>query len=137
MNNISASRAALFVSIAIGAFHEANADVVVIVSAKSTTTSMTTEQVADIYLGNSNALKPTDNGDKSSRAEFYSKVTGRDVTQIKAYWARLTFTGKASAPRELPTSEAVVKAVGANPNAIGYVEESAVDSTVKVVLKLK
>jgi ABC-type phosphate transport system substrate-binding protein len=137
MNNFSATRAATFLSIAIAAFHEANADVVVIVSAKSPTTRMTTEQVSDIYLGKSNALKPIDNGDKSSRAEFYSKVTGKDLTQVKTLWAKLTFTGKNSPPRELPTNEAVVKAVGANPNAIGYVEESAVDSTVKVVLEVK
>lgn len=138
MNNTSAIRAATFLTIAIAAFHEANADVVVIVSAKSTTTRMTPQQVSDIYLGKSNALKPIDNRDKSSgRGEFYSKVTGMDATQVKALWSKLTFTGKASPPRELPTNQDVVKAVGANPNAIGYVDDSAVDSTVKVVLQVK
>jgi ABC-type phosphate transport system substrate-binding protein len=137
-NNFRATRVAAFLSIGIAAFHEANADVVVIVSAKSATTSMTAQQVSDVYFGRSNTLKPIDNSDKSSvRAEFYSKVTGRDLAQVKAFWAKLIFTGKASPPRELPTNEAVVSAVAANPNAIGYVDKSAVDSSVKVVFEAR
>jgi hypothetical protein len=41
--------------------------------------------------------------------------------------------GKATAPRELPTSADVVKAVASDPNSIGYVDKSAVDSSVKIV----
>jgi ABC-type phosphate transport system substrate-binding protein len=43
------------------------------------------------------------------------------------------FTGKATMPREVAGSAEVKKAVAANPKAIGYVDRSAVDSTVKVV----
>jgi ABC-type phosphate transport system substrate-binding protein len=47
------------------------------------------------------------------------------------------FTGKATPPKALPSSADVVKAVAADPNAIGYVEKAAVDDTVKVVLEVK
>jgi ABC-type phosphate transport system substrate-binding protein len=116
----------------------ARADVVVIVSAKNPASSMTAEEVSQIYLGKTNKLKPIDNGDKSpARSQFYTKVTGKDEAQIKAIWSKLVFTGKATPPRELVSSADVVKAVAADPNAIGYVDKSAVDASVKVILEVK
>lgn len=120
-------------------FGEARADdIVVIVSAKSTANTMTPDDISKIYLGKSNAMKPIDNGDKSAvRSQFYSKVAGKDSAQVKAIWSKLVFTGKATAPRELETNSDVVKAVAADPGAIGYIEKSAVDARVKVVLEVK
>jgi ABC-type phosphate transport system substrate-binding protein len=43
------------------------------------------------------------------------------------------FTGKATMPKEAGSSADVKKAIAGNPKAIGYIEKSAVDSTVKVV----
>jgi hypothetical protein len=62
--------------------------------------------------------------------------SGQDLAQVKATWSRLVFTGKASPPKELPDAAAVKKAVAADPKAIGYIEKSEVDSTVKVLLSL-
>jgi len=67
------------------------------------------------------------------RAEFYKKVTDKDASQAKALWSKLVFTGKASMPKEVANSAAVKSAVAANPKAIGYMEKSAVDGSVKVV----
>ena len=67
------------------------------------------------------------------KAEFYKKVTDKDASQAKALWSKLVFTGKASMPKEVPNSAAVKNAVAANPKAIGYMEKSAVDGSVKVV----
>ena len=112
------------------------ADIVVIVSAKSTATTMTAEDISNIYLGKSTALKPVDNA-APVRSQFYTAVAGKDEAQVKAIWSKLVFTGKATPPKELPSSAAVVKAVAADPNAIGYVEKSAVDASVKVVYEVK
>ena len=126
-------------AVAAGAFtHEARADVVIIVSAKNTAQALTPEEISQIYLGKSTALKPVDNDDKSLvRNQFYSKIAGRDQAQVKAIWSKLVFTGKAKAPKELPSNADVVKTVAGDPTAIGYVDKSAVDSTVKVVLEVK
>ena len=43
------------------------------------------------------------------------------------------FSGKATPPKELGSSADVKKFVASNPDAIGYIEKSAVDSSVKVV----
>ena len=61
---------------------------------------------------------------------------GRDPAQVKSIWSRLTFTGKAQPPKQLPDSAAVKKAVAADPKGVGYIEKSAVDASVKAVLTL-
>jgi ABC-type phosphate transport system substrate-binding protein len=114
----------------------AQAEVVVIVSAKSTATTMKADEIANIYLGKSNAMKPVDNA-TPVRAQFYSRVAGRDEGQVKAIWSKLVFTGKAMPPKELPSSAEVVKAVAADPNAIGYIDATAIDGSVKVVYEVK
>ena len=70
------------------------------------------------------------------KAIFYQKVSGHDLSQVKATWSRLIFTGKAQPPKELADADAVKKAVASDIKAIGYIDKSQVDSTVKVVLEL-
>jgi len=121
---------------AAGAF----AQVAVVVGTKSPVGTMTADQVSAIFLGKSNAL-PTGNTavladlpDASPTHElFYTKVTGKNSAQVKAAWSRLVFSGKATPPKELGSSADVKKFVAGNPDAIGYIEKSAVDSSVKVV----
>ncbi|MBR7799660.1 hypothetical protein KDM90_06585 [Undibacterium sp. FT137W] len=117
----------------------AHAQNVVVVSAKSSVGSMTKDQVADIYLGNSKEfpgggqalpLLPSSGG---ARVEFFEKVLGKNEAQAKAIWSRLVFSGKGSAPREVADSSETVKLISANPNCIGVIEKSAVNSSVKVV----
>jgi ABC-type phosphate transport system substrate-binding protein len=113
----------------------AQAEVVVIVNPKSAAAAMTAEQVADVYLGKDTSLTPLDLPNSSgTRGEFYKKVAGKDEAQIKAIWARLVFTGKTQPPKEAASSADVVKQVAAGEKAIGYVEKSAVDGSVKTVL---
>jgi ABC-type phosphate transport system substrate-binding protein len=121
-----------------GASSATLADVAVIVSKNSPAATLTADQVSQIYLGKSKALTPIDNAEKSSvRNEFYSKVAGKDEAQVKAIWSKLVFTGKGTPPKSLGSSAEVLKAVADNANAIGYVERSAVDATVKVIFEAK
>ncbi len=111
-------------------------DVVVIGNAASP--PLTKEQVADLYLGKSQGMKLIDQPAAAPiKAAFYQEVSGHDLSQVKATWSRLIFTGKATPPKELPDSAAVKKAVAADPKTIGYIERSAVDGSVKVILDLK
>ena len=110
-------------------------DIVVIVNPAAKAISK--DQIADLYLGRSSELTPIDQIVGSAiYVEFYKKATGRDVAQIKAIWSRILFTGRGLPPKQLPDSAAVKQAVAANPKAVGYIEKSAVDSSVKVVLPL-
>ncbi|MBV8803663.1 MAG: hypothetical protein JO042_01425 [Sinobacteraceae bacterium] len=116
----------------------ASADTVVIVSAQSKVTTLTPAQISRIYQGKSNLMKPVEIAQPSqARREFYAKVVGVDEARVKAGWASLVFTGKGTAPREYPTGTEVVKAVAADPNAIGYVDKSFVNMTVKIIYTVK
>lgn len=129
--------AAGFLAAALGA----QAQVVVVVNPKSPTASMTADQVANIFLGKTTTLPsgataaPADQSESAAiREQFYSKVTGKQAAQVKAAWSRLVFSGKGTPPKELGNSAEVKKFVAANPDAIGYIEKSALDGSVKAVL---
>ena len=97
--------------------------------------ALSADAVANIFLGKSNELSGIDLPDgNATREAFYQKVTGKDGAQLKAYWAKLVFTGKAQALKELGSDAEVKKHVAANANAIGYISKDAVDGSVKVVL---
>lgn len=121
----------------------ANAEVVVIVNPKNPAANLSAEQVAALYLGNAStfpdggAAALADQPESAAvRGTFYEKATGRSAAQAKATWARLTFTGKGTPPKELKTDADVKAWVASDPKAIGYVDSSAVDGSVKTVLKL-
>jgi len=115
----------------------AHADEVVVIG-NPASAQLTKEQVADLFLGKSQGMKLLDQPASAPiKAAFYQQVSGHDLSQVKATWSRLIFTGKAQPPKELADSAAVKKAVAADPKTIGYIEKSAVDGSVKVLLDLK
>jgi ABC-type phosphate transport system substrate-binding protein len=111
----------------------ARADVVVVVSARSAVTQLSKDQVTDIFLGQGGSQEPIDQDAAAMREEFYSKVTGRSAAQVKTHWAKLSFSGKGTPPKSVGGDEDVKKALAANPNAIGYIDKSKVDASVKTV----
>ena len=120
---------------ALAAAGAAQAEMVVVVNAKHPAASMTSEQVANIYLGKDASFAPVDLPESSPmRGAFYQKVAGKDAAQVKAIWARLIFTGKTQPPKEVGSSADAVKQVAGNDKGIAYVEKSAVDGSVKMVL---
>ena len=121
----------------------AQAQVAVIVNPKNAATTMTADQVASIFLGKSTTLPSgatavaLDQSESAAvREQFYTKVTSKQAAQVKAAWSRLVFSGKGTPPKEMASSAEVKKFVAGNPDAIGYIEKSAVDASVKVVLSV-
>ena len=124
---------------------DATAEVVLIVSAKSPVGALRPEQVSDIFLGKVSTFParggeavPLDQQEDSAiREEFYSKLTGKSLSLLKAYWSKLIFAGKGQPPREVPSGDVVKKLVADNPKYIGYIDSHAVDDSVKAVLVLR
>ncbi len=119
------------------------AEVVVIVH-PSNGDALTAEQASNIFLGKTStfpggaAVTPVDLAEGNPvRDEFHNKVTKKDAAQLKAYWSRQTFTGKGTPPKEMASSAEVKKFVAGNHGAIGYVEKSAVDGSVKAALTVQ
>lgn len=114
------------------------AEMVVVVNPKNPATRMFSEQAAQFFLGKSSVFTPIDYDDGVAiRNEFYAKVLHKDAAQVKTIWSKLVFTGKGTAPREFKTAAEVKKAIAADVSAIGYMDKSAVDDSVKVILTVQ
>ena len=113
------------------------ADPEIVVIGNPAAEPMSKDQAANFFLGKSQGMKLLDLPNSApAKAAFYQKVSGHDLSQVKATWSRLIFTGRAQPPKELPDAAAVKKAVAADPKAVGYMEKSEVDPSVKILLTL-
>lgn len=119
---------------------DAFAEIVVIVNPDNETTGLSRRQLIDLYMGryqnfpNGEAALPLDQApDSPIRKLFYKAMVDKSVAEVNAYWARLLFTGRASPPRVMAGSAEILKAVRDNRGAIGYIESSELDGSVKVV----
>jgi ABC-type phosphate transport system substrate-binding protein len=109
----------------------AHAEVVIIVSGQSPLKSLSTEQLTAIFLGKISALPdgtkvvPVDLAEDSPvRQAFYSTIIGKSVNQIRAYWSRLIFSGKAQPPRSFSEQE-LKRMIAGHPDWIGYIDSAA------------
>lgn len=133
----AASALSLALAFASGAVQ---ADVVAVVSAKSPVTALTRSQVADLFLGkttrfpNGTQAVPIDQDEGlPARDEFYATFAGKSAAQVKAYWAKIIFTGRGEPPRSVSSAAAISKLLATNSQAIAYLERSAVDANMRVL----
>ncbi|NTS77711.1 phosphate ABC transporter substrate-binding protein [Catenovulum sp. SM1970] len=86
--------------------------------------SFTTGEKAIVLQPNSMALQD----------QFNQYFLSRSSVQVKAYWSKMLFSGKAKPPRQLSSNE-IVKQVESNPFYIGYVSEKDINDAVRVVFR--
>jgi ABC-type phosphate transport system substrate-binding protein len=119
----------------------AHADVVAVVSSESQISTLTKNQIMDIFLGkrtrfpDGSSAIPIDLAEGSPvRDEFYTRLADMSPAQVKAFWARIIFTGRGQPPRTVSTGQEEKKLLIADPNTIGYIDRSLLDSSLRVVL---
>ena len=122
----------------------AEPDITVIANGNNELGSLTRKQLADIYMGRITSLPngsiplPLDyQGDSEVRTRFYKSITGKNMAQINAYWARLSFTGQGNPPRRLSDKATILQVVKKNQGALGYVDTISPDTNVTSVMTLK
>lgn len=115
------------------------ADVSVIVNTANND-AIDAKMIKKIYLGktksfaNGNKIKVFSLASSQEDTEhFRQKALKKSNSQFKSYWSKLAFTGKGTPATELDNDAAVIAAVKSNPNAIGFINSSAVNTDVKVV----
>lgn len=116
------------------------ADVVVVVHPQSPIVKLSAAEVTDLFLGRMTRLPdgrrpvPVDLVEGSPvRNELYGNVLRMTPTQVKAYWSKLIFTGRGRPPRAAQDAEEVLRTVRGDTAAIGYVDRSLADSSVRIV----
>jgi ABC-type phosphate transport system substrate-binding protein len=116
-------------------------DVVVIVN-KNNANAIDRSLIAKIFTGEAKSW-PDGTGivavdlteDNPTYQSFVTDVVGKTPGSLKAAWASLMFSGKATPPKKLGSDEDVRKFVASTNGAIGYVKAASVDGTVKAALK--
>jgi ABC-type phosphate transport system substrate-binding protein len=134
---IGLSALCLLVSVESGARAE---EVVAVVSSKSPVTSLSAAQVADIFLGKTSRFPdgsqavPIDQPEDSPvRDRFYAQYAGKTPAQVKAHWSKIIFTGRGQPPVQAANGAEVKKMIAQNPSAIGYIDPTLVDDSVRVL----
>jgi ABC-type phosphate transport system substrate-binding protein len=115
----------------------------VIVNPASGVTKLSRDEAKAIFMGRQKYLasglvalpveQVTPGGERES---FYRLLVNLSVPQVRAYWARLYFSGMAQPPRQTDSVAETLSVVVANKGAIGFVDPRQADPRVRVVLLL-
>ncbi|KAF0192160.1 MAG: hypothetical protein FD165_1228 [Gammaproteobacteria bacterium] len=145
VTGINICRAGRIIILSLGLLGSAaavSADVVVIANPSLAVDTLTAEQIKEIFtaaaprLPDGTPCKVIDQAEqRPARTEFYQKVLHKTPEQAKAYWAKQIFTGNGVPPPVVMDDAAVKKWLSRFPDGIGYIDETAVDGSVKVLLR--
>lgn len=102
------------------------------------------EQIRNVFLGKIQAFP---NGGKihtytlpietSEREQFVASLIKRSESSLHSYWSRMLFSAKARPPKVLPDTPKMKEQVSTDVNAIGFIQLSDVDDSVRVLQVLK
>jgi hypothetical protein len=118
-----------------------NADAGALVTARNSPIApLDKEEAKRIFLGydkivNGQTVTLVFQKDEKVRNAFEESVIGFSGTSLSSYLYQGIFTGRIKPPIEADNDAAVKAKVTSVPGAIGYISDSAVDDSVKVLLK--
>ncbi len=120
--------------------NSAMAEVVAVVSSRSTVMTLSRSQVADLFLGRARRFPdgivalPIDQGEGSAaRDEFYLRFAAKSPAQLKAHWSKIIFTGRGQPPLAISNTVELKRRIAANPAAIGYLDRTQLDASVREI----
>ena len=118
--------------------YSALADIAVIANTDSASSNLSIKDVKKIFLGKNTSMTPVDQPDgNATRNAFYQKAAKKNESQMKAYWSKMIFSGKAIPPETSANDASVITWVTNNKNGIGYIDSASVDGSVKILLTIK
>jgi len=141
--NTSACRVASLLMLVLSAHFASTSnaqEIAIVTNAKNSTAPITQADAINIFMGryrqfnDGRKAKPIDNN--SIKNNFYNQLVNKSPAEIKAYWARLVFSGRTHPPKEGDTTEKVIDFIKSEKQAITYIPLSHVDKNVKVLLVL-
>ena len=114
--------------------------ILVVVNKNNPLVTLPRQAVTDIFMGRTEYFPdgmPIFRVDASAnskvRAEFYRRLVNMSTSEVNAYWARLTFTGRATPPMQVRSDMDVTKLVEMNPSAIGYIRKGDMNEQLKTI----
>lgn len=120
----------------------APAQILIVTSARGAVGELSRQQAEQLYLGRTRSLPDgtavalADLPAGGVRDRFYEQLTGKNPSQIRAYWSRMVFTGRALPPQQVENARELGARLLGNPNLVGYLLAADADPRMKVLLKL-
>lgn len=136
------ARAAALLALAIALAAPAVAEELAVIVHPEREASLNLDELAQIYLKQrrrwpgGEVIVPVNRESESPVREWFSKaVLAQSPQRLALYWNRQYFQGVLP-PATLASDEAVRRFVAGEKRAIGYIRASALDASVRVVLRL-
>ncbi len=117
----------------------AQAQVLVIVNPATKASSVSKNELRDIFtgasqdLGDGSHVAPVLLKQGAAHEQFLTAYLGKNDAALRACWRSLVFSGQATLPKSLDSEAAMVEYVARNPGAIGYVRKESPHDGVKVL----
>jgi len=127
---------ALFLTVSFTCLAQAEVSVI---THPSNSSSLSKADITALFLGkkktfpNGSSAVPLVLNDATTD-EFNTKLLGKSSSQLKSYWSKLVFTGKANPPKSVSPAT-MLELIKGNPNMIGFVDSSTVPDGVAVAGK--
>ncbi|MCP5208524.1 MAG: hypothetical protein H7A01_15060 [Hahellaceae bacterium] len=115
----------------------------VVVSNKSEINNLSSQEVANIFLGRTNRYPngaksiPVELRGNNLRSSFYQSISGKTPTQLSAYWTTLVFTGKGRPPEGYRDLKDLILSMEQKPESITYLDEEQVTDAMKIVYSFR
>lgn len=117
-------------------------ELVVVTSAELDFPKLDMVEVERIFLSKTNHLgsqrvKIAELKADGIKQRFYAHVSGKSLTQLRAYWTKLIFTGKAQPPKQVANVENLKEMLQSGKIIITYLPVEQVDDSMRVLYTLK
>lgn len=116
-------------------------EIAIIVPLESPITQLSEQEVLELFLKQRDSsrsgttLIPFDSDDAATRDAFYQQLGQMSPLQLKAYWSRMVFAGRARPPALARAAE--LASLGSRePRLLTYVRDGAPEPGFRVVLRL-
>ena len=114
-----------------------------VVVGSSSSLNATEAQVKDFFSGakvnwsDGTKVQVVDQPNSPLSELFYQALIGRSPAQVRVQWTKLVLSGQATAPVKGANDDEVKKTVSSTDGAIGFIATSALDGTVKELIRLE
>ena len=114
---------------------------VVVMAKDADIQNLSDQHVANIFLTRSNrfpnGLKaiPIELKNSTIRANFYEEISGKNPTQLMAYWTTLIFSGKGKPPKGYNDVSSLIARLENNLGCISYMSLAQVTDELKIVYR--
>ena len=117
---------------------EAAAQFVVVVNPRNPVRNLSLEELRRLYLGRTTTFRQNQPvlllEHAEARDAFYQAALGMNEARVKRHWIGIVFSGETvTPPQAIAAVEDLKRLVAQNVGAIGFLDLSAADQTVKVL----